>query len=208
MNVLLTVLKSGGDFTPQHAAAIERMAYDNCMEPHRFCCLTDMQPEDDGVSRFIEWLPLVSDAPGWWAKVEMFRPGLFGERDRVLYVDLDTILFPGFEKLWGAIDTDLLLLRDFYHPATGNTGIVGFHGGHDFGIWERFNPAKISPRRPDAGYINTTRPVRYWQDEFPGKVVSYKVHCNGKLPGGQAVVCFHGKPRPWEVEDEWAKKWY
>jgi hypothetical protein len=30
-------------------------------------------------------------------------------------------------------------------------------------------------------------------------VVSYKVHCKRGIPRGTDVICFHGKPRPWDV---------
>jgi hypothetical protein len=49
-----------------------------------------------------------------------------------------------------------------------------------------------------------------WQDLVPGRVVSYKVHVrpavrkdrefgNGSIPQDASVICFHGKPRPWEI---------
>ena len=30
-------------------------------------------------------------------------------------------------------------------------------------------------------------------------VVSWKVHCKAGIPQGADVVCFHGRPRPWEI---------
>ena len=42
----------------------------------------------------------------------------------------------------------------------------------------------------------------YLQDDFPGKLVSYKADCLNKetgkvnIPAGASIVCFHGKPRP------------
>jgi len=28
--------------------------------------------------------------------------------------------------------------------------------------------------------------------------VSYKVHCRAGVPAGARVVCFHGRPKPWD----------
>lgn len=37
-------------------------------------------------------------------------------------------------------------------------------------------------------------------DEFPGLIVSYKLHVQGKgVPPGAAVVAFHGTPRPRDI---------
>ena len=35
------------------------------------------------------------------------------------------------------------------------------------------------------------------------KVYSYKLHCKKSIPDDASIVCFHGKPRPHEVE--WLK---
>ena len=35
------------------------------------------------------------------------------------------------------------------------------------------------------------------------EVRSYKQHCRAGVPRGTKVVCFHGRPRPWQVKDAW-----
>ena len=37
----------------------------------------------------------------------------------------------------------------------------------------------------------------------PGQIVSYKlsVQETGRLPPGARLVCFHGHPRPWEIQE-------
>ena len=44
-----------------------------------------------------------------------------------------------------------------------------------------------------------------WQDEFPNQIFSYKIHCKGELPENAKIVCFHGRPRPKQVEER--HKW-
>jgi hypothetical protein len=42
--------------------------------------------------------------------------------------------------------------------------------------------------------------VTFWPDVVPGQIVSYKVHCHGgQYPPGARLVCFHGRPKPWDV---------
>ena len=46
-----------------------------------------------------------------------------------------------------------------------------------------------------------------FQDLFPGRIVSQKTDMkNNVLPPGASVVCFHGKPKPWEVKADWIPK--
>lgn len=54
-------------------------------EPHRFVCLSNVDVPG------VETIPLVTDWPGWWAKLEVFNPAVdLGER--VLYLDLDVFV--------------------------------------------------------------------------------------------------------------------
>jgi hypothetical protein len=46
-----------------------------------------------------------------------------------------------------------------------------------------------------------------WQDLFPGSVGSYKNTWKQKKPPPEArIVCFHGKPKPYEVDHDWVPK--
>ena len=59
--------------------------------PHRFVCLTNEPIEG------IETVNLIHDWPGWWSKIELFRPGLFDYP--VLYLDLDTMVCGNIDPL-------------------------------------------------------------------------------------------------------------
>ena len=75
---------------------------------------------------------------------------------------------------------------------------------------------RMKGKRGDQAFIEDAltgstqlRPL-FWQDLLPGQVVSYKNHIRGKekFPARARVVCFHGKPRPWGVNENWAAKQY
>lgn len=53
--------------------------------PHRFVCLSNVEVPG------VETLPLTTGWPGWWAKVEVYKPAL-DLGDRVLYLDLDVFI--------------------------------------------------------------------------------------------------------------------
>jgi hypothetical protein len=60
----------------------------------------------------------------------------------------------------------------------------------------------------DQEFITLLRDTQQIQMEYfhPAHVVSYKYHCRQGLPDDARVVCFHGKPDPHEISDEWVKR--
>lgn len=197
MSLIVTVLRSGGDYRPEHAARLHAQ----CRKwgaGADFVCLSDVPVP--GVPR----LPLREDWPGWWAKMEAF--GLIGP---CLYLDLDTTVrgsLAGLLRL--AAEHEFVTLRDF-NPGTREmgSGVMGWRGDLRW-VLARFaaDPdahmaANASPRWwGDQGFLERHGPPRvYWQDLAPGAVVSHKKHCANGVPPGAKVVAFHGKPRPWEV---------
>ncbi|RYF05591.1 MAG: hypothetical protein EOO77_28205, partial [Oxalobacteraceae bacterium] len=70
--------------------------------PHRFVCLTNM-----GEIEGVETIPLSNDWPGWWSKVEMFRPGLFD--GPVLSFDLDVLFTGNIDHMAGPFDSMVML---------------------------------------------------------------------------------------------------
>lgn len=218
MLTVACVLRTGGDFEVSWVEALERACFDQITEPHRFICLTD-SPEAllAASSTWIEWTPLWNAWPGWWSKIELWRPGLFPEGDPVLYFDLDTIVVRDVTHLSRTIDCDLILLRDFYRLQKGwGTGIMGWTGGQLGQIYKTFEADSrtfISKYRSDQDFIKMLLPpswIRFWQDEFPEHIVSYKIHCEerGVFPPTAHVICFHGKPRPTEVHGDWVQKFW
>jgi len=208
MLTVVCVCRSGGDFDWSWVSKLERSCFNLLPDFHQFVCLADEAIPVTGP--FVKVVPLKHDWPGWWSKVELFRPGLFEEGRPILYFDLDTVITRDISHLFSAIDCDLLLLRDFYRPTTHfGTGMMGWTAGQMGDIYEFFKSRAeegMSKFRSDQEFIQwfirgskaefPAIGVRFWQDEFPGHVVSYKVHCSKALPGDAHVVCFHGQPRP------------
>lgn len=185
---ILTVLREGGEYTTDHV----RRLRDQCAihaPDVEFVCLSD---------------DLVHDWPGWWAKIEAFRiPG------PVLYMDLDTTLTADLRPLLDVAGKhEFVALRDFNpHMREMGSGLMAWSGDMSR-VYDRFSQdpdrhmaAYTSPRWfGDQGFVERQTGGReYWQDLLPGAVVSWKKHCAAGVPDGARVVCFHGKPRPWDV---------
>lgn len=187
------VLRSGGEYGPQH---VERLA--GQVREHssaEIFCLSDCDVS-------VPHVPLKYGWPGWWSKMEMFRPDVEGD---FLFMDLDTSVVGDLEDFEGL--TRLTLLRDFYRPKGLGSGLMFLPKTARDRAWREWvkNPnqwMRIHRRGGDQAFLE-----RYWldsaerfQDVLPGQVVSYKADkvADG-LPKGARVVCFHGKPRPWHV---------
>lgn len=209
-----TVLRSGGEFTPAHVLWLKRQVH----EKFGFVCFSDVPIEG------VDVIPLEHDWPGWWAKMEIYNPVNCSED--LLYLDLDTVITGDISDM--ATETDFCILSDFYHPDKIQASVVFIPHREKARIWDAFitNPEEIMrrcvvPRENwgDQGFIGEMVSVpEIWQKKYPGQIVGYKTDIasqnmpgwhsvrsrgDGTLPPDTRIVCFHGKPRPWDVSADW-----
>lgn len=186
---ILTVLKSGGEYNWSHVARLEKQCRQHAPDT-RFTCLHDDI--------------MLHGWPGWFSKIEALRlPG------PILYMDLDTTITGDLTPLLEAVPKhDFIALRNpLPTPSRFGSGLMGWRGdmGH---VYRRFaqDPDHHIKRCTtqalwgDQGFIaeDVPDPV-FWQDLFPGQIVSWKVECKTGIPEAARVVYFHGTPRPWSI---------
>lgn len=199
------VLRSGGDFTPAHVHALQQGVREHLAADYRFVCLTDMD---------VPWTctqPLVRDWPGWWAKVELFRPGRFD--GSVLYFDLDTLIVGDVSRL-ASYAGSFAMLADLYRIRSGKkigeSGVMAWTPGPETEeVYAAFraNPKRMMARyRGDGPFIRDHVAHVYLQDLFPRQIVSLKADARKGPPEGATVVCLHGRPRPQDPKAGWAHK--
>ncbi len=210
------VLRSGGIYTPEWVDRLQRGVAGHLSLPHRFVCLSDM---DVACTR----IPLRSSWPGWWAKIELFQPGLF--RGTVLYLDLDVIVTGSLDTI-ASHEHTFTMAHDYYRPHHKCSTAMAWRGEDKHGIYERFESAPALFQRSyrwkqgrgilgDQAFIEdvlTRRgvPIDTFSELFGERsVASYKVHrCHSKPPAEAAVVVFHGKPKPHTITEGWvAEAW-
>lgn len=194
---LLTVLRSGGDYLPEHVEALRDQAARHA-PGLAFRCLSDV----DVPGR----IPMRTDWPGWWAKIEAL-----GVPGPALYLDLDSVIRAPLDRMLAAMDRhSWITLRDLdpRAPRTVASGVMAWSGDMS-ALRDRFaeDPARhmsenVSPRWwGDGGFVERHAPrPAFWQDVAPGAIVSWKLDCRAGIPPDACVVAFHGRPRPWEVE--------
>ena len=148
-----------------------------------------------------------SQWPGWWCKMELFRPSVKGD---FLYLDLDTVVVGDLSDIIAR--KKLTVLRDFNVPDRMASGVMFIPEDERPPIWTAWihdpkgHVAKWGGHG-DGGFLSQFwhDKADRWQDVLPGQIVSYKNHVRGKgVPRNARLVCFHGRPRPrdvnWKVE--------
>lgn len=202
---VVCVLRSGGEYTTEHVRAL----YERVLKwwpkelPFRFVCLTDM---DFSQMRAIEIRKLEQRWPTWWAKMEMFAAA-HDDLGDILYIDLDTIVMGYLTDIVRV--NQLTVLEDFYHPKKVSAGLMylpKYERPAVYAAWLSECDDAMRRLPGDSDYINQIwngRAIR-WQNVFPGQVVSYKVHVRQNkgqtVPPHARIVCYHGRPRPWETK--------
>ena len=183
MLTVACVLRSGGAFTQDWVVRLRHQVARHLQAPHRFVCLTDMAVPCDSV-------PLKNGWPGWWSKLELWRPGTF--EGRVLYFDLDTLITGNITPLAG-YRNDLATLTDFFSPRIAATGVLAWDARKTDNIWARIQSGPPEFKGRSDLYLDLKGDRL--QDIFPGTFGSYKAHELEAGPADYSVVCFHGYPK-------------
>lgn len=204
------VLRSGGDYSPAWFYALKRGLMRHMPGEYRsplhdledgtwtLVCLTDMEVG-------VHAIPLEHGWPGWWSKIELFRPGVFA--GRVLYFDLDSLPVGDLSDV-AAYDGPFAMLASFYAAERGckqgESGVMAWTSGpHSEAIYEAY-VAEPTLKGGDGPFIRSHVEHEYLQDLYPGQLVSLKVHARSAPPEDARVVCGHGKPRLSDPKAGWA----
>lgn len=180
--IVACVLRSGGCYTPEYVRRL-KAGVDAHLSGHDFVCLSDVEVP-------CERIPLVTDWPGWFAKIELFRL-----RGPTLYLDLDTVITGDLTDI-ADHEHRFTMLSDFYYPQRPASGVMAWNGDYSH-LFLEFDPKTKYPGHGDQGYIGSRVEADRFQDLFPGQIVSRKVKATRNAD--ERIVCFHGIPRPHEV---------
>lgn len=207
MLTVACVLKSGGIYDATWVEKLQRGVDRNFTRPHNFVCLSDV---DVPCNR----IPLSHNWRGWWAKIELFKPGVIA--GDTLYLDLDTVITGDISDI-ARLDCNFAMLKNFNNPEMPGSGVMWFSKvPHQ--VYEKFArqpEAYIAhyERKSNGSYVGDqafiwdtlAHNVDFITDKFSG-IKSYKYHCRKRLPEDAKIVCFHGAPRPTEIKTEWMER--
>lgn len=175
---------------------------------YKFICFTDTPGEYDPE---IDLRPLPEKGlEGWWNKLALFKEDLFPEGDRVLYIDLDTVIVSGLDDII-KYEGEFAILRDFYRSEGLQSSVMAWKANNKTKrLWSNW----VGAGKPESIYgdqkwielcLYGDSSFFYdkWQDILPDFFVSYKVRATNGIPKNSRMIIFHGEPRPHEVKAGW-----
>jgi hypothetical protein len=174
--------------------------------PHRFVCFTD----DERIDHY-RWEIMLKPLPhpglkGWMNKLSLFKAGVFEPGERVLYIDLDTVIAGSIDGI-ASYAGQFAMLEDLVYPEQMGSGVMAWEGGFGAHIWDTYAAVAFPDvKGGDQVWISHCVPrAQRLQDLYPGQIASFKL-ADGVLAPQSRIVCFHGRPRPHEVETGWVPK--
>lgn len=201
---------NGDKYTDADVWTLKQMVSEGLSAPHQFRCLSDRQIE--GIDCIVPW----EQWPGWWSKLLLFRYA----SGPCLYFDLDTVIVGPLD---GLVSRRLAMPKNWGQSGHGGCQSSVMAWGVPIGIADHFEPERLqTPVNGNCGAYRLDDGHELWGDqEFitahygdPGGPVieelkgiySYKYHCRGKpVPSDAVVVCFHGEPKPAQVDEPWVR---
>ena len=173
----------------------------NSLYEFEFIILTNLEKFD--VAHNIKILPLTTGLETYWAKLEIFKI-----KGQVVYFDLDTIIVNRIDELLKAIEFSSDAKKHFWMMEAISdkrkfaSGIMAWHGDFSFILdqlptnyiekYDKWEQDYIVDRLEKNNiYIHSIN------DHI--NLASYKRDCKNKVHPMVDVICFHGKPRPRDI---------
>lgn len=208
----------GDAYGPEHVNTLYFMARNHIKQPFRFFVIGDESPyyHDD-----ILWLPLPDSLralPRCFPRLGLWSHWTRSLGSRLLMLDLDCVITGNLEPILARREPIVFwrdaLARTGPRPYCYNGGFLLMNPEARTEVWTDFPGAdKVigkgfigSDQAWYAMHFGTGMPV---VTEADG-VLSYKFdHVRERgLPDGARIVMFHGRPKPWDVQDEWVREHY
>lgn len=212
---ILCVCKTGGPYSYEYVKNLFNAVRRHSTELFSFVCLTD---DDEVIEKAnFDTIELKHGWPGWWSKIELFRPDL--PKIPSVYFDLDTVIKGNIDfLLQQAHSHAFITLRGFTHRFK-KPGHMNFASGIMAGsFWEYsqvYDSFLKDPRRcmtkkqenwmhGDQGFIASVigvDNVPRLQEFLPENYIVGKKRINqaGKIPEETRVIAWSGEPRLHEL---------
>jgi hypothetical protein len=221
------VYRSGGRFySTRYVEVLRNMVKRNLSLPHRFVCLTDV--EDVPCER----IPLVANWPGFYSKIELYRPGLF--KGPVLYFDLDTVIHGSLDALAHKAMQSVFGCTSDPKGGHFNSSVVSFTADCSF-VFEEFSKTgawiqqwhhhvwftlrrvgldrliALGSSYGDQGFTEASLrkhgvPVVHLDQALPDMITTYNYAGGARAEPTSAVCLMMGRPKPHEIVSGWVPR--
>lgn len=208
LNVVCVQVQNYLGLGPEYVNKLYRAVCHNSTVPLRFVCFTDTFTNVGNYTKGIDLRLAPKGLRGWYYKLMLFKEGLFPAGDRIVFLDLDTVITGNIDPLL-QYDGEFAILQDFMDAKRYGPGVMAWRADTWPALWQNYEAAGF-PTHLDLGdltWINDTwRRAGYKPDvlqDIMNGVYSYRIHCKAGLPADARIICFHGLPRPHQVRDTW-----
>lgn len=205
-------LKFGTKYSAEYVNKLFSSISRNTTKSFLFTCFTD---NPLGINSKIYTQPLPLSTGDWYSKIGLYDKTLYNQNNQIFYFDLDTVITGDLDEIF-EYTGDFIILRDFYRKEGFGSGLMAWRPDAVHHMWKNYTRGS-KYKGGDQGWPEMQYPTAdIWQEVYPEKVISYKVHIRGKgiqrnprftnLPGTldtASIVCFHGKPLPHMVNEPW-----
>lgn len=209
-------IKWGSKFSPEYVNKLFRGISRNTSKEFLFTCYTD---NTDGIIKEVKCKSIPYFTGDWYSKIGLYNEELYNAEDQIFFFDLDTVIVGNMNEIF-SYTGNFIIVRDFYRKDGFQSCFMSWRPHAVNHMWKNIT-REYKSRVGDQGWPEEQYPnADLWQEQYPEKVISYKVHIlnNGKQPntnftkhGGTletaSVVCFHGRPLPQDVANlNWMKE--
>ena len=127
---VVCVLRNGGKvgYDATWVEKLKNSVARNLTLKHKFVCLSDVDVP-------CERIPLIGAGAGFWAKLELFRPGLF--TDPVLYIDLDTVICSNLDDIVDRIKDQQFVMLLETDKNVVSSAVMWWQGDHSY-LWNQY----------------------------------------------------------------------
>lgn len=197
---IAVVLKSGGDYDWEYVERLYKNIQKHTTQEFKFVVFTDL--EQFSTPNDIEIIPLETNLMNYWSKLEIFRL-----KGQVLYFDLDTIIVNNIDELLTTIEScaenNFYMMEAFNLNRHHSSGVMAWNGDFEFILEHQKTKDEIlNYGKWEQDYIVDILEENNFLISTINEYInisSYKKHCLNGVPADTDVVCFHGKPRPKDV---------
>lgn len=190
--IIKTVLKSGGEYKPEHVQRIYDMIRKHVKFHYDFVCYSDLDFPFAGQIRklYYGW-------PNWWSKLEIFR-----DIEDSFYIDLDMTIHGDITDIVSR-SYDFAALSNMNPRIAGiGSAMMAWSGNKRF-LYDSFreNPHRYIAENKsigtehwgDQGFINSKiSNIERFQKIFPDRIKRFNES------GPADIRVFYGRHRPWQ----------
>jgi hypothetical protein len=205
---IVLVLRSGGDFSFRDVELLSRHIKGKWQSEQRprIICLYDKASSAYNLGE-LQILPFNPGVLGTWSRIHLYSPEM-EQYKPFLYVDLDTAIIKSVENIFNLVQdpSKFITLEDFWQRGQLATGLVWFPADCKITqqVWKNWKPEHATGSRMD-NYLRRqgVRADLYWQ-QITDTVYDFKPidkKLLNYIPGNANLICFHGKPRIFQVAE-------